>query len=663
MWQGITDNYNKIMAFSVSEWMHKNPAKASSLILMPGEAAMAAGGIFTYNPMRFWTGVLGLKAAVSSYVDGDTIYNTTESHPLLKANPSFVPGGVSDWSGWSEGNVRQYSVMTVSGGLGTPIDIALSLPGIAAFKALTIKDPAKQVFQTWAKLDEIAYKPENVEPINFRSTKGLRAAFIDAPQQLITLAKQDFKDLAAFTRNHAPGFFAAIPGSFVERSKNLASYVFASDSQITRDLREWGSNWKFVQSTKDTLESEAYKNAGWSKSLYWPAFAAYAANDTAEKLTDVAMLPFKAIFKVLEKPSEEIAEAIRRYGIERRVDGKKAISERLQNYSEIPYMMGGLGFLGWALATGASGGTTAMASLIAATGMSYAVSNAYQRKSGNVPGMDLDLPIYLHKPQDIDAQLLHGIDDKMPRYKELVEAIKVVLASEKNYIEWLETTMRDNPGAIFEMNSDGTYKLDPEPLREFLEKNQHITWEKKDDGSYNLDNAGFTKLKDPTVKISISQIVGLPDLRDWPQDRLPLEAENVIREANEMKAQHASGKPMKGRLSQALPRNRATSSEPALQSYARTSVMSDTTHHFLRLDGIEKEVLQKFWQSSILQDVFSLDELAQALNDESYFISRSFPGQFNDLRNQMLLDRNDRLSFMRRVAGFTNNSHPEASMP
>lgn len=528
MKEKLSEIYNKVANFDVSDWVHRNPAKVSNAILIPGEFSMMAGGALTLNPLRVWTGVQGMKAAVGGYIDGDTKYNTAESHPLLKANPSFVAGGVSDWSSWADGNVRQYGTLTSSGQVDNPFDMLLSLPGLAAFKALTIANPARQVHEISSKLDSIAFKPENNHPIQSGTFSALKGTF-NAPYNLLQTLKTDIVDFGGFLKNHGPVFLSALPGAFKDSAIQFKDYMSSGKDGIGKDLKDWATNF-------NSLESVTFKEASMAKKFLYSV--PFALNDTAEKLTDVIMLPFKATFKALSKPVEPIAQAITDYGIARDIDGKKTISEKLQNYSELPYTLGSLGFLVNALAHDHS--SIGMAALMATTGASYFISNSFQRKSGNVPGMDLDLPVYLHKASDIDSKTLHGISSDIPGYHELVDAIKVVLFSEKDYIAKLEKLAKTNPEEIYETETDGKLALDSGELKKWLDANPHVAWERNESGEYNLENAGFVKPKEQYNKISIAQIVGLPDLRHWPENALPAEAEDVIKRANKIRQRYGN---------------------------------------------------------------------------------------------------------------------------
>lgn len=524
MKEKLSEIYNK-----AADWVHRNPAKVSNAILIPGEFSMMAGGALSLNPLRVWTGVQGMKAAVGGYIDGDTKYNTQDSHPLLKANPAFVPGGVSDWSSWADGNVRQYGTLTSSGQVDNPFDMLLSLPGLAAFKTLTIPNPEKQVFEISSKLDEIAFKPANNHPIQAGTLNTLKRVF-EGPHKLLQTLKTDMVDFGGFIKNHGPGFLSSLPGAFRDSAVQFKDYMASGKEGIGKDLKEWATSF-------DSFGSDKFKEASTAQKFLYSV--PFALNDTAEKLTDIIMLPFKATFKTLSKPVEPIAQAITDYGIARGIDGKKAISEKLQNYSELPYFLGSCGFLVNALAS-SNHSSIGMAALMATTGASYFISNSFQRKSGNVPGMDLDLPVYLHKATDIDSNTLHGISSDIPRYHELVDAIKVVLFSEKDYIGQLENLAKTNPGAIFETKSDGALALDSEGLKKWLDENPHVAWEKNENGEYNLENAGFAKPKEQYSKLSIAQIVGLPDLRHWPENALPAEADDVIKRASKIRQKYGN---------------------------------------------------------------------------------------------------------------------------
>ncbi|MCB1721711.1 MAG: hypothetical protein KDI11_08155 [Alphaproteobacteria bacterium] len=534
---------------------------------------MLVGGLASLNPARIWTGVQGLKAAWGGFEEGDTDYDLSASDPRLKANPAYIALGASNWDQWTKDNVRQYSNLTYSGGIGNPIDFLLSIPGLVAFKALTIKDPERQVIDIASTLDEMSYRPENSQPVKIGTMQKLKTAFITEPSRLIQTVGHDVRDFSQFLTHAAPGFLWDSVKAIPEKSAAFGRYV--SSPEILGDLKEWAT-------TYNSFESGTFQQASLAKKmLLAPAFA---VNDAMEKVTDVGMLPFKGLFKIVEEPSAKVAESIRQYGIERGVDGKKSISEKLQNYSELPYMVGGMTALGISLSSGSNMATTLMAGSVAVTGLSYAASNAFQRKSGNVPGMDLDLPVYFHRPEDIHSAHLYGVHERIPRYKELVEAIHTVLASEKDYVQWLQSTVKDNPKEIFELNpdgsykvnqrdyflsleeslgttpvadvfelqSDGEYKINKESFMIWLKANEDkVDWPKKEDDSYKLDSLdamGYVQLKDSDLKVSIAQIVGLPDLREWPENAFPPEAEDVIRKAKEIKAARVRGERAEGYL-------------------------------------------------------------------------------------------------------------------
>ncbi|MCD8497423.1 MAG: hypothetical protein LRZ85_04680 [Alphaproteobacteria bacterium] len=269
-------------------------------------------------------------------MEGDTVYDTALSDPRLKMNPAYIPPGTSNWDQWTKDNVRQYSNLAWSGSLGSWMDVGLSGFGLAAFKTLTVKDPDKQIFDVASKLDAIAYKPENTQPISFWSADSLKNNFVTPVTDLLVTVKNDVSDLGGFLSNNTLSLAKDTLTSVPEQSQNLVNYL--SGGTITEDIGTWWNSWESLERAK---KSDTYQGASTRAEKFLRALP-YAANDLAEKATDVFMLPLRGVFKVLEKPSESVAESIRQYGIERGIDGKKAISERLQNYSELPYMAGGL---------------------------------------------------------------------------------------------------------------------------------------------------------------------------------------------------------------------------------------------------------------------------------------------------------------------------------
>lgn len=654
MLSSISSYFNKRAIEQASNWIEKHPAKVSNAILLTAESAMVISGAIGFNPTKVAAGTIGVKAAWDGFWNGDTTYDITLSNPLLKSNPSYVPGGVSDWTGWAEGNIDQYSLLSTSafagfGGDENPMDALIGLPGLAAFKLLTIKDPAKQVFEIASTLDKAAYQSENNQPIKKSAWDRVLQTANSAGSLLNTIG-QDAIDIARFTKDHGGEFFGAIPGQVLKRSQELGQYIMLP-SVVAEDVGQWVSTWEMLQSKEYENTHEKWKTASTlrEKLLYGSALSGHTILGVADGLlhkgADIFRLPFNAVFKILEEPSAKIAEAAKNYGIDRGVDGKKVLSERIQNYTEIPYFGVALGKTFGTLATGNLYGTL-REGLDTVVGAGYFISNAYQRKSGNVPGLDLDLPVYLHRPQDFEGRFLHGIDENIPQYKELLASIKIILASESDYIRTLETAMRDNPQDIFEIKRLPELKLDdPARLKAYLKENPALSWDKNPDGSYNLDpsyiearkqkgeidpekifrktqpvyrlnqlayfqdlqkakdttsvegmfvkdadgydvidpvkfvawlnenntdpnnpkvewakdkkgeyivagldNVGYAILKDPTMKISIAQIVGLPDLREWPDNKLPDEATPLIERARAIKEARERGEIIKGRI-------------------------------------------------------------------------------------------------------------------
>lgn len=122
---------------------------------------------------------------------------------------------------------------------------------------------------------------------------------------------------------------------------------------------------------------------------------------------------------------------------------------------------------------------------------SWIVSSIYQLKVEKNPAIDMDLPIYHHTPEMFGSFQLKGVDEKLPEYDQFVEAVKIMLASKKDYIALLEEGARNTPGP----------------------------------GNKAQDH----------IAITPAQILGLPPVSQWPKNKLPEGAMDLIARAESIK--------------------------------------------------------------------------------------------------------------------------------